>query len=238
MNPVPPSPEILGKVRKLLALGASPSEAEAASALEKARVLLARYGLSVTDLDAQEPQVSEGVLLEKKRLRTWESHLIHVISRSTFTQPLHIKDSQGSRIVLVGRDINLQAARDLFDYLHRVVLITGRAHSGSVAHLESFKTGMVTRIGERLEDTGKGSEEAGGPWAGSSPPGARHREPETGDRALVIKMSAEAEKENARFVQEKYGSTKTKRVGRRVDAESYHRGRAAGEGVSLNRQLR
>ncbi|HPO02200.1 MAG TPA: DUF2786 domain-containing protein [Treponemataceae bacterium] len=42
--------DVLDKVKKLMALGASPSEAEAASAIEKARLLLARHGLTLTDL--------------------------------------------------------------------------------------------------------------------------------------------------------------------------------------------
>jgi hypothetical protein len=240
--------DILAKVKKLMALGASPSEAEAASALEKARTLLARYGLSLTDVEAHSPDVVEGVLLEKKRLRSWESHLIHVISACTFTQALHVQRGGIGQVLLVGRELNTLAAKDLFGYLHLVVLKLGRAHSAEVYHLESFRRGAVQRIGERLLDLSAGTEETGGIWAGTSidaketkneksdafpadKPGVRS------DRQITVQMEKTTGRENQAFIAEKYGKTTNKRVGRRVDAESYHKGRSAGDGVSLNRQL-
>ena len=58
-----PSDAILAKVRKLLALGESPSEAEAASALAKAQALLARYGLSLSDVEPETSEVTEATLV-------------------------------------------------------------------------------------------------------------------------------------------------------------------------------
>ncbi len=240
--------EILAKVKKLLALGTSPSEAEAASALEKARTLLARYGLSMTDVEAHSPDVVEGVLLEKKRLRSWESHLIYIIALSTFTQSLHVSRGGISQVLLIGREINTAAAAELFAYLHLVVLKLGREHSSQVAHLESFKRGVVERIGERLREAAEGTEKSGGPWAANTEDG-RSAKTEgrkdsaaaaavTSDRQLTVRMALTAERENQDFIAGKYGKTKTKRVGRRVEASSYHKGRAAGEGVSLNRQIK
>ncbi len=243
--------DILAKVKKLMALGASPSEAEAASALEKARVLLARYGLSLTDVASHSPDVVEGVLLEKKRLRSWESHLIQVVALCTFTQALHVHRGDIGQVLLVGRELNTLAAKDLFTYLHLVVLKLGRAHSSEVAHLESFRRGVVQRIGERLTEASAGMEEEGGIWAsqtternGDSKSGGEKGGEADGnaaapsDRQLAVQMSATAARENKDFISGKYGKTSTKRVGRQVDASSYHRGRAAGEGVSLNRQLK
>jgi len=262
--------EILAKIKKLMALGASPSEAEAASALEKARVLLARYGLSLADVETHSPDVVEGILLEKKRLRPWESQLIFVISNCTFTQALHVRRGDVGQVLLIGRELNTLAAADLFKYLHLVVLKLGRAHSGKVAHLESFRRGVVERIGERLTDASAGREEAGGIWAApeTEPDGGQRATGRNGqagepdgdlldagllpagpapaaesgtnasDRQLTIQMSRTAKRENADFIEGKYGKTKTKRVGRRVDAASYYRGRTAGDGVSLNRQIK
>ena len=67
--------QVLEKVKKLLALATSPSEAEAAAALAKASILLAKYGLSMAEVH-QEQDVREDVLMEKKRLRAWESALV------------------------------------------------------------------------------------------------------------------------------------------------------------------
>jgi len=240
--------DILAKVKKLMALGSSPSEAEAASALEKARTLLARYGLSVSDVETHSSDVTEGVLLEKKRLRSWESQLIYVITVTTFTQALHVSRGGVSQILLIGREINTLAAAELFAYLHLVVLKLGRAHSGSVTHLESFKMGVVQRIGERLNDMSADDSSQLGPWA-SKETGSRTKAANdktandqttavAEDRQLAVQMTETASKENKSYIAEKYGKTKPKRAGRRVDAASYYRGIAAGDGVSLNRQIR
>lgn len=250
--------DILAKVKKLMALGTSPSEAEAASALEKARTLLARYGLSIADVEESEPEIVENTLLEKKRLRSWESHLIYVITAATFTQALHVRRGDVGRVLIIGREVNAVAAAELFAYLHLVVLKLGRAHSGEVAHLESFKTGVVQRIGERLLD---GREDAWTPDSANGRDGEHERTArgsanasgspdESGgdsdmrigavasDRALTVQMTKTSERENSDYIAEKYGKTKTKRTGRSVEAESYYRGRAAGDKVSLNRQIR
>lgn len=257
--------EILAKVKKLMALGTSPSEAEAASALEKARTLLARHGLTLADVEAHQPEIVEGVLLEKKRLRTWEHYLVQVVTKCTFTQALTVQRGDTRQILLIGREVNTLAASELFAYLHRVILILARAHSGTVEHLDSFRIGAVVRIGERLGEVDEITAREGGPWAGKQRdegaqgprPGAKRSRSDakalpanadpTGemaagtvasDRQLTVQMTATAERENSEFIGEKYGKTSTKKVGRRVHGDSYHRGREAGDGVSLNRQIR
>lgn len=219
-----------------MALGESPSEAEAASALEKARTLLARYGLSIADVEAKESEVTESVLLEKKRLRKWEAHLVFVVCESTFTQALHVTRGDDSRVLIIGREVNAASAAELFAYLHLVVLKLGRTHGTRVNHLESFKLGVVERIGERLREL-EDAEGSNGENASS-----RDDRPEGGpaasDREVAVIMTQTSKKENSAYIAERYGKTKTKRTGRRVDAESYYAGREAGDGVSLNRQIR
>jgi len=232
--------DILSKVKKLMALGASPSEAEAASALQKARELLARYGLSMADLDTHHPEVVEGLLIEKKRLRGWESHLIHIITSCTFTTALHVQRNGTGQVLLIGRELNTLAAAELFAYLHNVVLKLGRAFSNEVGHLESFKRGVVQRTGERLLESAAGKEKSGGPWAGvSRNQAAPSSNAESGslDQALMVQMEQTAGRENKAYISEKYGKTGTKRTASRVDAHSYHKGRSAGDSVSLNRQV-
>ena len=223
--------EILAKVKKLLALGESPSEAEAASALEKARSLLARYGLSMSDVEATDSLVTEGTLLEKRRLRKWEAHLVFVVTQATFTQAIHVSRGDSGTVLIVGREVNVAAAAELFAYLHLAVLKLGRAHGDRVAHLESFKMGVVHRLGERLSD-GWAPGEAGGDGSPSDA-GAGNA-----DRQLTVQMERTASRENKAYIDEKFGKTKTKRTGGSVDAHSFHQGRAAGDSVSLNRQLR
>ncbi len=219
-----PSDDILKKVKKLMALGTSPSEAEAASALEKARVLLARYGLSLADVDARQSEIVEGVLLEKKRLRSWEQYLIRVVSQCTFTQALTVQRGDIRQVLIIGREVNARSAAELFAYLHRAILILAREHGKTVDHLDSFRIGAVMRIGERL--------------AAMDGESAREGKTAPDDRQLTVLMTATANRENAAFIGEKYGKTRTKKVGRRVHGESYDRGLAAGDGVSLRRQIK
>ena len=232
--------QVLDKVKKLLALAKSPSEAEAAAALAKASVLLAKYGLSMAEVQ-QEEDVQEAVLLEKKRLRAWESFLVSVVCKATFTEALHYRTQAVGRILLIGREVNIVTAKELFSYLHRLILILGRAHSPSIAHVDSFRQGLVQRIGERLAEQYRE-----GP--GTEPQTNReHRkgkdQKETGadsgtaNTALVIQADTTAHIENHEFIKQKYGKTTTKRTGRRVEADSYYRGRAVGDTVNLDKQI-
>jgi hypothetical protein len=235
------SEELLAKVRKLMALGESPSEAEAASALEKARTLLARYGLSLSDVDTKESEVTESVLLEKKRLRKWEAHLVFVVCESTFTQALHVTQGDASRVLLIGREVNAVSAAELFAYLHLVVLKLGRTHGKDVNHLESFKLGVVSRIGERLHADDLKASDNGRTHSTNddrTTTGRAGDNPVASDREVAVIMTQTSKRENSAYIADRYGKTKTKRTGRRVDAESYYAGRAAGDGVSLNRQIR
>jgi len=252
--------DILEKVQKLMALGESPSENEAAAALAKARELLARYGLSMADVKPRDREVAETVLLEKRRLRKWESQLIWVVTQATFTQALHVQRGDLGQVLIIGREVNMIAATELFEYLHLIVLKLGRAHGNEVSHLDSFKIGVVERIGERLassEDSDWDNEGAWGSRNGSSSrsgssgrnsgsgrgatAGTGSGEPNgtgaTSGRELTVRMGVTAERENRDYIASKYGKTKTKRAGNRVDAASYYRGREAGDGVALNRQL-
>ncbi len=220
---------VLDKVKKLLALSKSPSEAEAAAALAKANVLLAKYGLSMAEVQ-QEEDVQEAVLLEKKRLRVWESFLVSVVCKATFTEALHYRTQAEGRILLIGREVNIVTAQELFSYLHRVILILGRAYSPEIAHVDSFRQGVVQRIGERLAEQYRKGQGSGPEMDEDSPAGDE-------TTALVLRADAAAHKENHAFIKEKYGRTTSRKTGRRVEADSYHRGRAVGNTVNLDQQI-
>jgi hypothetical protein len=217
--------QVLDKVKKLLALSKSPSEAEAAAALAKASVLLAKYGLSMAEVQ-QEEDVQEAVLLEKKRLRAWESALVSVVCKASFTEALHYRSQGAGRILLIGREVNIVTAKELFGYLHHLTLILGRTHSSKIAHVDSFRLGLVQRIGERLAEQNQSEQ-------GSDQERASGNE----EKALVLRADAAAKTENHAFIKQKYGRTTTRRSGRRVEADSYYHGRAVGDTVNLGKQI-
>ncbi len=217
-----PSEAILDKVRKLLALGSSPSEAEAAAALEKARVLLARWGMTLADVEQEQLSTHEETLLVKQRLRPWESDLISVISKATFTRPLRTGEGQ---ILLIGREVNIASAQALFSYLHPLIIFLGRMHNGPDLHLESFRRGVVNRLWQRLQAQQ------------DQTPAAEGSSAEGTSTALIVQMEQVTDRENSEHIATKHGPTKPHRIKRRVHGESFQRGKIVGNTISLNRQL-
>jgi hypothetical protein len=185
--------------------------------------------------------VQEAVLLEKKRLRVWESFLVSLVCKATFTEALHYRTQAVGRILLIGREVNIVTARELFTYLHRVILILGRAYSPEIAHVDSFRQGLVQRIGERLAEQYREGQDTEPRKGKDQQRGKDQKDTETDSEesitALVLRADAAAHIENHEFIKEKYGKTTTRKTGRRVEADSYHRGRAVGDTVNLDRQI-
>ena len=248
-----PSEEILAKVRKLLALGESPSEAEAASALAKARSLLARHGLSLEDVKPERDDIVESAILEKRRLRAWESHLVAVVTEATFTRALHVTAAGSSRVLIVGREVNTGAAKALFEYLHLVVLKLGprerRAGSriwkvlSSGSSTESVSGSPRARKGSRAQTVP--GRQTTGPKAGmrthaiARPERMPKQTPSTTLRTgnLPSRWRARRRARTTHILRK--NTERRKRSGR--DGASnpipFYRGRAAGDTVSLARQL-
>ncbi len=215
--------KIIERVRKLLALGESPNEAEAAAAINKAKVLLARYGMTLSDMDKNEHGVIERELLKAHRLRVWKSVLLTSILDSTYTQALKIRKGKESRIVLIGREENIISAENMYNYLCSSIAGISRKYRSTVRHLDSFRFGIVTRIRERLEELNSES----------------RREAGTAERALVVAMEKTAEKENSAYLDKQYGKLRSQRSSRMgVDPNSFGLGKAIGNKISLDRQIR
>ncbi|NNM54051.1 MAG: DUF2786 domain-containing protein [Spirochaetales bacterium] len=222
-DPERPSEAVLEKVRKLLALGASPSEAEAAAAVEKARVLLARWGMTLSDIEKEKLSTLEETLLEKKRLRPWELDLISVVSQATFTKALR----SNGQILIIGRQLNVSSAQALFSYLHPLVVFLGRAYNSPTLHVESFRRGVVNRLWQRLKANLAETAD------GANSTAARQAQEE---RTLVVQMEQVTERENAAHMAAKHGPTKTIRTKRTVHGESFQRGKVVGNTISLDHQ--
>ncbi len=217
-----PSEAILDKVRKLLALGSSPSEAEAAAALEKARVLLARWGMNLADVEQEQLSTHEETLLVKQRLRPWEWDLISVVSKATFTSALR---TGGSQILIIGREVNIASAQALFSYLHPLIVFLGRMYNRPDLHIESFRRGVVNRLWQRL----KAQQDQTSADGNSSVEGT--------STALIVQMEQVTDRENSEHLAANHGPTTLHRVKRQVHGESFQRGKAVGNTISLNRQL-
>jgi len=116
-----PSEHVVERIRKLLRLAedAGATEAEAASALERASALLLRHNLTmdqvaVTGGDA--PPVTE------QPIRTgwagsWRGTLLGVLARHNLCSPLVSRQGKVDTVVVVGRPANVQATHALYDWI-------------------------------------------------------------------------------------------------------------------------
>jgi uncharacterized protein DUF2786 len=211
---------ILEKLKKLIALSESPNEAEAASALSKVHLLLAKHSLSISDLDDETSSIIEKAVLNKKRLRNWESALLSTVMNATYTEVIH-KPSEG-KVYIIGREINVAAAENLFSYLHGTIKRISSKYTTVIKHADSFRYGMVVNINERL----KSIEELS-----SAPSGSKEKQ-------IIVSMTGETSSENKNFLDDNYGKIRKKRINSRVDPNSYGLGQKAGSKISLNKQIK
>ena len=206
------------KIEKLLALSESPNEAEAAAALAKVQVLLARHGLSMSDMkSSSKSSVEERSILNKKRLRNWESALLATVMKATYTEAVH-KPAEG-KVYIIGREINVATAENLFSYLHETIKRISRKYNPVVRHADSFRYGMVVKINERLKaiDDRKNADKE--------------------EKQIIVSMKGKTDSENSEYLADTYGKVKRKRINNRVDPESYGLGQKVGNKVSLNKQV-
>jgi len=92
------------KIKKLLALAQSPSEAEAKAALLKARKLMAEYKLTEADLKEAEEQPVKDILTDitcSKRRDPWIVNLSTIIGRNYCCQG-YIRRNKHKQTILIG----------------------------------------------------------------------------------------------------------------------------------------
>ena len=208
---------VIEKLKKLFALSESPNGAEAASALAKAHLLLAKHGLAMTDLEKKDELVMQRVVLDRKRIRNWESALLAAVMSATYTEALLLPGE--GKVCFVGREVNIIAAENLFNYLRISILKVSRKFTGGFINAESFRLGMVVNITERLKKIDR-----------DSPPSAEEKQ-------IIVTAEKETGRENRDYLESKYGKLKSKKVKNRVEPVSYGMGHRAGSSVSLNQQL-
>lgn len=120
--------KIADKIKKLMALSNSPNEHEAALATERARALLEKHNLTMTDVEletaemikhrTQIPRGPNGEWGYYKKLKRWQYNLCHTINHYFYVQTLFgIK----GHIVIVGAKDDVEVANYVLMYLMRAV---------------------------------------------------------------------------------------------------------------------
>jgi hypothetical protein len=155
---------IIDRVRKILALSESDNEHEAAIASVKAREMLAKYNLSMSDI-VFEPESIKATRIEvkaRKNLESWMWELLNIVTKSCDCEYFH---HSGGKIFFVGVGADHQVASYMFSYLYRTLLKLSleytKSHpdyffiSASTQKLirKSFILGALETISTRLEES-------------------------------------------------------------------------------------
>ncbi len=186
----PDTNDIIRKIQKLLALGQSPNEAEAALAMARAQTLLAKYNLDCAMVT--ETHVAGGTVgaPEEKREKTrisrsaqyrWQRDIWKAIAEANFCWHSIVEVFEGKRgkgtskvrvkrHMILGRESNVIAVRLMGEYLEDTmerILPYPNSERLSRAAI-SWKTGCAARLIERIEQQAEERKQADVRPAGES----------------------------------------------------------------------
>lgn len=160
---------ILEKLEKLFNLSKSDNEHEAAVASQRAAELMARYQLAGVDVEAYldkknaTPDPEQGRIDDASdqgpntRMQAWEGNLSAAVARAVGGRAIVWKlGGTAYTITIIGPPGSVGAARYLFMALRREVDRLGRREmrlrGESNAWRRAYCLGMVTRVGERMDE--------------------------------------------------------------------------------------
>lgn len=146
---------VFEKIKKLLALGErGGTEAEAATAMEMAYKLLAKYNLSMADME-ESTAIFETSLKEMPRNSVWERILYDGISKLYFGQYLLSKTANGTFHMVIARPENVAMIHHVAQYLIRTgeklaqESASRNPSENKTAHVSAFCKGYALRISQR-----------------------------------------------------------------------------------------
>jgi len=170
--------QTLEKIRKLLSLSKSPNEHEATVASAQAQKLISKFQIDQAEIDS-ETKVKQELIsctLEtgSKSNILWKSRLAHTLSEVNncdfYTQKRESTEkskknpdkfaSDYTVYFVVGSKSNVELVQILFEFISNQVeyfakefVPSEKSRTVGKAEKNSFKLGIVTRIGQRLRDT-------------------------------------------------------------------------------------
>lgn len=150
--------KIQGKLQKLLALSASPNEAEAALAMAKCSELMEKYGIRTIDVNEETNEVgiaTARVPGQTKHHRVWESKLAGCIAGCFDAECVLESNGTGWNVMFITTISEQDIIIDLYKRLRRTISFMGkeyaRTHKGNAAKLQkAYAYGMIVTIKGRL----------------------------------------------------------------------------------------
>lgn len=193
--------KLVDKLRKVLALTASPNEHEATLAAETLQRLLTEHNLSMADLEGRGAAHAAKVMEHEhdlgKAAFKWKLDLATTIAEHYFCIGLVTTDK---KVRFVGRPDNVESLTMLYEWLIRQIANVSRAerethriltgeHVDPLRWQVNFGLGVVQRLGTRLYEIREWRERGGASQA------------EANTTALVVRLVDEAND----YMEEKYG---------------------------------
>jgi hypothetical protein len=156
-----PTDRVVARIQKLLALGRSPNQHEAALAMEKASELLARFNLDESELRARPSYRLRWVGQTLTRREEHHHNLATILSDHFFVRVVWaqsyvpLTDARGLRMTLVGSRENLDVAEYVHDYLLATIEELWTEHRASPAFAggrrSQYQAGVTRGFLEKLE---------------------------------------------------------------------------------------
>jgi Protein of unknown function (DUF2786) len=238
---------LLERIRKLLALTASPNANEAAVATSKARKLMAEHGFTEQEvLDSEQAgKVFELSMGAEGFASRWKFVLVALVARSQGCEAIGLRRGKLRKVRLVGIKSDVEQASRLFEHLlgeiERLVKIECASPPDEIlfevargtrrslrAYLDSFRRGVVTALAARL----RGKESHQGQGRGDAIP--RPRDHGHMSRSLAVAVGAKPsarEHIEARYPKTTYLPLEDACDG--IDELAFFRGHQAGMGIVL-----
>lgn len=152
------TPQLLDRVRKLLALASSPNVHEAAAAAAMAQTLIERHRLEgwlQGDLTAAASPIDDGrdsPLDRARRIRKWRTVLAASIADANGCVAYVQRQGREEALVVVGHAADRAAVATLWDWLVKQIEWLSATHGPGQPRSwhDAFRVGAAAAVGERL----------------------------------------------------------------------------------------
>ena len=216
--------QMVEKLRKLLALAASPVEAEAKLAMQKASEIMAKYSLDLSMLDSEKkPKRGDLATIVVKPYDGspagyWEAYLAAAVGKAFDCQTLlhgwGRRDESNGQFSFIGFKKDLEMAEYYHSFLRRSIYMKSRKEYDREKDRTAYALGFVQVIGVRLAEMLRQRNEAASNEC----------------RDLIV-VKADAVREYMKELYPKLGTGKQVQIGNR---SAWDRGREDGKNARLN----
>lgn len=217
-------PKVMDKIKKLLALGTSPNENEAQSALSMAAKLMEKHNIAAADMEVHEDgsvtmNVGENATHRMPKLtRMWSERLIGVLDKCFNCQSVIV--THFDQVITIGAPADLEMHIWYLKKLRLQIMKMAEHKYPLVKDQREYALGVTLTVAERLKEIFIETREA-------------ERSEET--TALVVVKNDEVQKR----VDEMFGKIKKSMVkGPELkNREAFLSGRADGKNVRLHKEI-